>query len=151
MYSRYRIEVGQEDLIVELTKEGASMPRYAETLSNGLDLVTPEDLTIQPGKRITVNTGVKCEFPKFVWGRIEPRSGLANKHGIDVLAGVCDESYRGEIHVILINFGEEEVKIKAGERIAQLVLMPSLRATCKIAKVNMNTERGDGKFGSTGK
>ena len=151
MYSKYRIEVGHEDLIIELTKEGASLPRYSDTFSNGLDLITPEGFSIAPGKRITIDTGVKCEFPKFVWGRIEPRSGLANKYGIDVLAGIIDENFRGTLNVILINFGEEEVKIEAGERIAQLVLMPSLRATCKIGKVNMNTERGDGKFGSTGK
>ena len=98
-----------------------------------------------------VPTGLAAEIPPGFYGRVAPRSGLAVKHGIDVLAGVIDADYRGELKVPLINLGQQTVSFDAGERIAQLIIVPVVQAQFEIVDEFVASDRGEGGFGSTGK
>jgi dUTP pyrophosphatase len=100
-------------------------------------------------RRMLINTGISMEIPEGLFGMIKPRSGLANKHGIDVMAGVIDSDYRGEVKVLLINHGYEPFKVKHGDRIAQIVFMPYVSYASEVLE-STETARGDGGFGSTG-
>jgi dUTP pyrophosphatase len=109
-------------------------------------------LIIAPGRRAAIPTGVAFALPEGVEGQIRPRSGLALRHGVTVLnsPGTIDPDYRGEVHVILVNFGEEEFPVARGTRIAQLVLSATTQATiCEVSSLD-ETRRGVGGFGSTG-
>ena len=99
-----------------------------------------------------VPTGFAFEIPPHLYGQIAPRSGLAVKMGLDVLAGVIDADYRGEVNVVLINHGEEALMIPAGERIAQLLLKPICTSDYVCVEIDELAEssRGEGGFGSTG-
>ena len=90
--------------------------------SAGADLTSLETVTINVGRRHLFKTGLSLAIPSGYYGRVAPRSGLALKKGIDVMAGVIDADYRGELGVILINLGEEPVQINAGDKIAQLII-----------------------------
>lgn len=120
-----------------------------------LDLGAPDapPVPIHPRGMRRMPTGLVVAIPAGHYGRIAPRSGLAVKHGIDVLAGVIDSDYRGEIQVILINHSDQTVHFRHGDRIAQLILekatRPKLVAVDRIEDLG-NTERGAGGFGSTG-
>jgi dUTP pyrophosphatase len=108
---------------------------------------------ILPGERMLIKTGWSWDLPRGcdIYGRIAPRSGLANKYGIDVLAGVIDEDYQGEIGVILLNTGDEEFHINHGDRIAQLIIEQCVLAkACESFGHSAVTDRGAGGFGSTG-
>ena len=111
--------------------EGLPLPQYATEHAAGMDVVAAEDLTLQPGKRHAVATGFAIEIPHGNEVQVRPRSGLALKHGITCLntPGTIDSDYRGEVKVILANLGDEPFEIRRGERIAQLVPAPVLRAT----------------------
>src|SRR5258708_5423160 len=100
----------------------ARLPARASPLSAGLDLCVIEDVQIAPNCRVACRTGLSVEIPQGSYGRIAPRSGLAKKFGIDVLAGVLDSDYRGEIICILINHGDSPVVFKTGDRVAQLIV-----------------------------
>ena len=117
--------------------------------SAGADLTSLETATINVGRRYMFKTGLSLAIPSGYYGRVAPRSGLALKKGIDVMAGVIDADYRGELGVILINLGEEPVQINAGDKIAQLIIETCHR--CKFVEVAdlSNTDRGSGGFGST--
>jgi dUTP pyrophosphatase len=117
--------------------------------SAGADLTSLETTTINVGRRHLFKTGLSLAIPTGYYGRVAPRSGLALKKGIDVMAGVIDADYRGELGVILINLGEEPVQINAGDKIAQLIIETCHR--CKFVEVAdlNNTDRGVGGFGST--
>ena len=117
--------------------------------SAGADLTSLETATINVGRRHLFKTGLSLAIPSGYYGRVAPRSGLALKKGIDVMAGVIDADYRGELGVILINLGEEPVQINAGDKIAQLIIETCHR--CKFVEVAdlSNTDRGSGGFGST--
>ena len=136
---------------VKLLNEVAKLPRRASAGAAGYDLTSTESVTIYPGMRGLVSTGVSVKLPLGVYGRIAPRSGLAVKNGIQVGAGVIDADYRGEIKVLLFNHsGEEPFEVAPGDRIAQLIC-----ERCELPEVIQvdeldETERGDGKFGSTG-
>ena len=132
--------------------EGLPLPRYATDYAAGLDITAAEELTLQPGQRHAVATGFAIEIPHGYEVQVRPRSGLAIKHGITCLntPGTIDSDYRGEIKVILINLGQEPFEIRRGERIAQLIPAPVLRADFVEAKQLSETERGSGGFGSTG-
>jgi dUTP pyrophosphatase len=109
-------------------------------------------VTIAPGQRAAIPTGIAVALPPGVEGQIRPRSGLALRHGITVLnsPGTVDADYRGEVHVILVNLGAEPFSVERGARIAQLVLAPTLQAIiCEVANLD-ETSRGVGGFGSTG-
>ena len=132
------------------------LPTYQSEHAAGLDLVAavPADapVIIAPGERATIPTGVAIALPPGAEGQIRPRSGLALRHGITVLnsPGTVDADYRGELHVILVNFGRDSFTIERGARIAQLVLAATLQAViCEVANLDQTT-RAAGGFGSTG-
>ncbi len=134
--------------------EGLDLPSYATPYSAGLDLraAVYEPVTIKPLERVLIPTGLILEIPEGYEGQVRPRSGLAVKKGITVLnsPGTIDSDYRGEVKVILINLGQEEVVIERGERIAQLVIAPVSRVELVEVEEVSQTVRGDGGFGSTG-
>lgn len=117
--------------------------------SAGADLTALETVMVNVGRRHLFKTGLSLAIPSGYYGRVAPRSGLALKKGIDVMAGVIDADYRGELGVILINLGEEPVQINAGDKIAQLIIETCHRCNfVEVADLN-STDRGSGGFGST--
>lgn len=138
---------------VEVLLHGAEAPQYAHAGDAGADLLSTDDLVIAPGERVTVGTGVSIALPDGFVAFVVPRSGLAAKHGITVVnsPGTVDAGYRGEIRVTLLNTdGSEPYPVQAGDRIAQLVVMPVARARFIPVERLPGTERGTGGFGSTG-
>lgn len=132
-----------------------SLPSYATSGSSGLDLyaANKNPIMLYPGQRTVIPTGIAIELPEGYEAQIRPRSGLAVKHGITVLntPGTIDSDYRGEIKVVLINLGKEKFVIKRGDRIAQLVITPVVKAELEeVENINIDTERGTEGFGSTG-
>jgi dUTP pyrophosphatase len=116
----------------------------------GLDLCAIERVTLAPGARAAVRTGLAVAIPEGFYGRVAPRSGLAVRQGIDVLAGVIDADYRGEILCALVNLGGEPFEIEPGARVAQLVVEAIATPEPAWAEDLEETERGTGGFGSTG-
>jgi dUTP pyrophosphatase len=133
--------------------EGLPLPSYASTGAAGLDIVAAESLTLAPAARHAVATGFAVAIPEGYEVQVRPRSGLALKHGITCLntPGTIDSDYRGEVKVILANLGAEPFEIVRGERIAQLVPAPVLRAEFAEVDSLEETARGAGGFGSTGR
>jgi len=137
--------------------EGLSLPAYETTGSAGMDVRAAipegEPLTLAPGARDMVPTGLTMAIPHGYEVQVRPRSGLAAKHGVTCLntPGTIDSDYRGEVKVILINLGSEPFVITRGERIAQLVVAPVTQGLMEIVDSLDETARGDGGFGSTGR
>jgi dUTP pyrophosphatase len=133
-----------------------ALPAYQTEQAAGLDLAAAiaegEGLTVKPGGRVLVPTGLVLELPVGYEGQVRPRSGLALRHGVTVLnsPGTIDADYRGEVSVLLINLGPEPVMIHRGDRIAQLIIAPVVRANLVAAVTVSETVRGAGGFGSTG-
>ena len=130
------------------------LPAYQSELAAGFDLLAavPAPVTIRPGERAMIPTGIAIALPPGVEGQIRPRSGLAVRHGVTVLnsPGTVDADYRGEVHVILVNLGTETFTVERGGRIAQLVLGATMQAMiCEVASLDQTT-RGVRGFGSTG-
>lgn len=132
--------------------EGLDLPAYATDGAAGMDVVSAEDVTLAPGARHAVATGLAMAIPPGFEIQVRPRSGLALKHGISVpnAPGTIDSDYRGELKVILINHGAKPFEILRGDRVAQLVLAPVTRAAWLTVDELESTERGEGGFGSTG-
>ena len=130
----------------------AILPSYAHPGDAGMDIRSVEELTIAPGERALVHTGLVMVLPPGYEAQVRPRSGLALKNGITVLnsPGTIDEGYRGEVGVILANFGKEPFKVEKGSKIAQVVVAPCTRAEIVATDDIDDTERGTGGFGSTG-
>jgi dUTP pyrophosphatase len=133
--------------------EGLPLPAYATAGAAGMDVVAAETLTLQPGQRHPVATGFAIAIPDGHEVQVRPRSGLALKHGITCLntPGTIDSDYRGEVKIILANLGSDPFQVVRGERIAQLVPAPVLRAELDEVDALDATMRGDGGFGSTGR
>jgi len=131
---------------------GLPLPAYATAGAAGMDVVSAEAVTIDPGARHAVATGLALAIPEGYEIQVRPRSGLALKHGITVpnTPGTIDSDYRGELKVILINHGAEPFVIARGDRVAQLVLAPVVQAAWNEVDELDATERGEGGFGSTG-
>lgn len=132
--------------------EGLALPHYATAGAAGMDVLSAEDVTLAPGARHAVGTGLALAIPAGYEVQVRPRSGLALKHGISVpnTPGTIDSDYRGELKVIVINHGDTAFAIARGDRIAQLVLAPVTRAAWdEVAELD-DTARGAGGFGSTG-
>ena len=132
------------------------LPSYATPGSAGVDLraaLGPEGLSIAPGERVLIPTGIALAVPQGYEAQVRPRSGLAIKHGITMLnsPGTIDSDYRGEIKVIAINHGSEPFLVESGERIAQLVISSVARAQWQQVDVLDETDRAAGGFGHTGK
>lgn len=132
--------------------EGLTLPAYATSGAAGMDVVSAEDVTLKPGARYPVATGLALAIPHGYEIQVRPRSGLALKHGITVpnTPGTIDSDYRGELKVILINHGDADFVIARGDRVAQLVLAPVVQAAWDEVEELDATERGAGGFGSTG-
>ena len=133
--------------------EGLPLPAYATAHAAGMDVVAAESLTLAPGERQAVATGFALAIPEGYEVQVRPRSGLALKHGVTCLntPGTIDADYRGEVKVILANLGDAPFEIVRGERIAQLVPAPVLRAGFNVVDSLDLTARGSGGFGSTGR
>lgn len=132
--------------------EGLELPQYATDGAAGMDVLAAEDVTLPPGGRHAVATGLALAIPPGYEIQVRPRSGLALRHGITVpnTPGTIDSDYRGELKVILINHGGQNFAIRRGDRVAQLVLAPVVRASwLKVDELD-ETLRGEGGFGSTG-
>jgi dUTP pyrophosphatase len=130
----------------------AIIPSKGSDSAAGYDLYLDQDSAyLGEGERKLLPTGIVLEIPEGYYGRIAPRSGLAHKHGIDVLAGVIDADYRGEIKVILINLGQSPVALSRGDRIAQLIIEKCHNVSFVESDESTNTTRGAGGFGHTGK
>ncbi len=111
-----------------------------------------EKLTLAPGERRMVPTGLRLQIPSGYEGQVRPRSGLASKHGVTVLntPGTIDSDYRGEVRVILVNLGSEPYTIEPGDRIAQIVISPVIQVSYDAVDSLDSSTRGEGGFGSTG-
>ncbi len=136
---------------VKKLKPNATIPKYAHAGDAALDLHSTEHYIVKPGKRQLVSTGISMEFPEGYFASIRGRSGLALKKGIAILGGVIEYTYRGEYGVIVLNTGEEDFEINAGDRIAQVVIQPVATADIEEVEELTETVRGAGNFGSTGK
>lgn len=132
--------------------EGLALPDYATAGAAGMDVLAAEDVTLAPGARHAVATGLALAIPQGYEIQVRPRSGLALKHGVTVpnTPGTIDSDYRGELKVIMINLGTESFAVVRGDRIAQLVLAPVVHAAWVEAQSLDETQRGEGGFGSTG-
>jgi dUTP pyrophosphatase len=128
----------------------ATLPRRGSNLAAGLDVCAIEDLIIGPGQRVMAKTGLAVAIPEGFYGRIAPRSGLAAKNGLDVLAGVIDSDYRGEVCCLLYNTGDEGISLPAGSKICQLIVEQIITPEAEWATDLDETARGAGGFGSTG-
>ena len=142
-------------ILVKKFNKNIKLPTYKTSGSSGMDLVAyiKNKITISPSKTAMVPTGIAVAIPKNYEIQIRPRSGLAAKKGISVLntPGTIDSDYRGEIKIILINLSKKLFVVKSGDRIAQMILCPVIRAKLKEVKELPKTIRGKGGFGSTGK
>jgi len=133
-----------------------ALPKYETVLAAGADLraAVPSDtpMTLKPGERALVPTGMAMAVPAGYEAQIRPRSGLAYKHGITCLntPGTIDADYRGEVKVLLINHGTDSFTINRGERIAQMVIAPITQPEFEVVTELSDTDRGAGGFGSTG-
>ena len=143
--SAVRIEVVRSD-------PGVALPVYAREGDAGLDVAAAATVTLEPGGRELVPTGLRVAIPAGYAGLVMPRSGLALRSGVTVLnaPGLIDSGYRGEIGVLLVNHGARTVVIQRGERIAQLVIQPVARAQLVEVRELQESRRGEGGFGSTG-
>jgi dUTP pyrophosphatase len=141
-------------ITVEPEAEGLPLPRYETELSAGMDLraAIDEDYTIGPGQRCLLTTGLRLAIPPGYEAQVRPRSGLAIKHGITVAnaPGTIDADYRGTVQVGLVNQSQEPFTIRRGDRIAQLIIAPVVRAQWQVTEKLDETERGSGGFGHTG-
>ncbi|ABT15140.1 dUTPase [Paramecium bursaria Chlorella virus NY2A] len=137
-------------LLIKKLVVNAIVPTRATEGSAGYDISSVEDVVIPASGRVAVSTGLSIRVPNGTYGRIAPRSGLAYKYGIDVLAGVIDSDFVGEIKVILYNTSELDYIIKKGDRIAQLILEQIMTPDVAIVLELEDTMRGGGGFGSTG-
>ncbi|XP_036420476.1 deoxyuridine 5'-triphosphate nucleotidohydrolase, mitochondrial isoform X1 [Colossoma macropomum] len=147
---RSRTENGFVLKFAKLT-ENATTPTRGSSKAAGYDLYSAYDYSIGPMDKAIVKTDIQIAVPSGCYGRVAPRSGLAAKHFIDVGAGVVDEDYRGNVGVVLFNFGKETFEVKKGDRVAQLVCERICYPDLVELETLDETERGSGGFGSTGR
>jgi len=142
------------EILVQRLDAGVPMPSRAHPGDAGLDLHAAENVSLKPGERASVPTGIAVAIPEGCAGFVVPRSGLAAKHGIGVVnaPGLIDSGYRGEIRVLLVNLDQNEAfELRRGERIAQLVIQRVEEATLREVGELPPSARGEGGFGSTGR
>lgn len=136
---------------IQLLKNEGKVPTKTNINDAGFDLYSAIDTVIPSKQRKTVSTGIAIQMPEHFAGLIWPRSGLSVKQGIDVLAGVVDSGYRGEIMVCLYNTSDENVSISIGDRIAQIIFQEVPRVIMEVHESLGSSQRGDNGFGSSGK
>lgn len=141
------------ELKVRMVRDGVPVPSYAHPGDAGLDLYAAEDVELAPFERALVPTGVQVAIPRGCAGFVQPKSGLALKHGLSIVntPGLIDSGYRGEIGVIVINLDpRERIAIRKGQKIAQLVIQKVEEVAVSVVEELDETPRGAGGFGSTG-
>jgi len=142
-------------VLIKKLNPKAELPKYKTEGSSGMDLMAliEKPIKIKPQSSALISTGLSIAIPEDTEVQIRPRSGLAAKSSISVLntPGTIDSDYRGEIKIILFNHGKEEFIVNNGDRIAQMILMPVIKAEFEEIKELPKTVRGSGGFGSTGK
>ena len=145
-----QVEYSMSKVKVKKIDSKAKLPTKSNPLDAGYDLYSIVDEVIKPHTRSIIKTGISMAIPANYVGLIWPRSGLAAKQGVDVLAGVIDSGYRGEICVVLQNHGEKNVNIKSGDRIAQMLFQQIESFQLQECEDLEDSARGDAGFGSTG-
>ena len=134
--------------------EGVPLPKYMSHAASGMDIyaAVEVEVSLMPGERKLIPTGFKMALPEGYEAQVRPRSGLAIKNGISVLntPGTIDEDYRGEVGVILVNFGSESFTVKRGDRVAQMVIKKVEQADIEVVENLSETHRSSGGFGHTG-
>jgi dUTP pyrophosphatase len=138
---------------IKILNPAATVPAHAyDDGDAGVDLTSVAEITLAPGERTLVPTGIAVAIPHGYGGFVQPRSGLAARHGITLTnsPGLIDSNYRGEINIILQNTGNEDFSISLGDRIAQLVIMPVEHAEFEAVDDLPESDRGEGGFGSSG-
>ena len=141
------------EILVRRLDADLPLPSYAHPGDAGADLVTTVDVTLAPGERVVVPTGVAIALPEGFVALVHPRSGLAAKHGLSILntPGTVDAGYRGEIKVLLVNHDlREPIELRRGDRVAQLVVQRVEQAAFVEVESLPDSVRGDGGYGSTG-
>lgn len=136
---------------IKLLNDDSKVPTRANEFDAGFDLYASQDCMIKPQSREVVRTGISLEIPEGLAGLIWPRSGLSVKQGVDILAGVIDSGYRGEIMVCLLNTSVYSVNISTGDRIAQILFQQVPSVELSVRQSLSDSERGDKGFGSSGK
>lgn len=128
----------------------ATLPQIAKVGDAAMDLVACKDYALAKGEKVLISTGIAMAIPAGFWGNIRDRSGLAAKHGLHTIAGVIDPNYRGEILVAMVNLGSEDYQIKAGDRIAQMLIQKFEDIEIEESSELEETNRGEKGFGSSG-
>ena len=150
-----KIRIGDNECVVRIKQlhADARPPLYKTTGAAGMDLCACEAISVPPGSHAMVRTGIALAIPAGLVGLVCPRSGLAAERRVTVLnaPGVIDSDYRGELKVLLVNHGTSAFDIEVGDRVAQLLITPALRAVMFDGEDLGSTERGSGGFGSTGR
>lgn len=137
-------------LLVQKLSPDAILPKYANPGDAGLDIFANETVTLSPNEKKTIKTGIAFALPENHVGLVWDKSGLASKFNLHTFAGVIDESYRGELQIVLGNFGTQPYTIEKGQKIAQLLVQPITYAQVEEVSALNTTQRGTGGFGSTG-
>ena len=128
----------------------AIIPKYANPTDAGMDIFSLESVTLQPGERKNIKTGIAFALPTNHVGLVWDKSSVPSKFGVHCMAGVIDESYRGELQVVMINLGQAPHTFEKGQKIAQLLVQPITYSTIQEVQELDETARGRGGFGSTG-
>jgi dUTP pyrophosphatase len=144
-------KINQKQILeVKRIAKDASAPEYMINTDVGLDLKANENVILKPMEQKLVRTGIVIKIPDNHVGLIRDRAGIVTKMNVHTAAGTFDPAYRGEISIVLVNFGDEEVMIEKGMRIAQIIILPVTKVVVKEVKSLSETERGEKSFGSTG-
>lgn len=139
------------ELQIKTLTETAKVPSFAHDTDAGMDFFADEEVTIAPGERVVISTGIAMAIPVGFVGLIWDKSGVSTKKGLKTLAGVIDAGYRGEIKIGLVNVGSDEQAFVAGDKIAQMLIQKVEQPKIEVVDELSDTERGEGGFGSTGK
>ena len=142
--------MAEKILKVKKLLKDAELPEYATATDVGFDLRAAEDVEIEPGEQKTVSAGIAIEIPKGHVGLIRDRAGITTRMQLHTAAGTFDPAYRGEVSIVLVNYGDETACIEKGMRIAQMIVLPVVKVKIKESKKLTETKRGSKGFGSTG-
>ena len=137
------------EILIKKNNEEATIPTQATEGDAGYDLYSLEDITLAPMARVVAKTGISIAIPMGFYGRVAPRSGLAVKKGLDVLAGVVDAGYRGDIGVVLINLSTEDIKLEKQSKVAQLIIEKCHDVDWAEVDDLDESERGEDGYGSS--
>jgi len=137
-------------LKVKKLAKDVELPEYSLETDVGFDIRANENVSLQPYEQKTIKTGIALEIPDGYVGLIRDRAGIVTKMGVHTSAGTFDPAYRGEISIVVINFGDEEVEIEKGMRVAQMIIIPVTKVDIKEVKSLSSSSRGEKGFGSSG-